>query len=53
MNLGPAINTEHNEFCPTLASDGQTFYFGSDRPGGEGSSDHYVTHRGHAGSRLD
>jgi hypothetical protein len=33
VNLGPPINTEHNDFCPTLARDGHTFYFVSNRPG--------------------
>ena len=43
VNLGPVINTEHNDFCPTLAGDGRTFYFASNRPGGCGGDDLYVT----------
>jgi Tol biopolymer transport system component len=27
------INTQYNDFCPTLARDGRTFYFASNRPG--------------------
>lgn len=30
--LPAPINTEHNDFCPMLARDGQTFYFVSNRP---------------------
>jgi Tol biopolymer transport system component len=33
VNLGPEINTIYNDFCPTLARDGKTFYFASNRPG--------------------
>jgi Tol biopolymer transport system component len=32
-NLGPPINTEHNDFCPTIGRDGRTFFFVSNRPG--------------------
>ncbi|MEX1124051.1 MAG: hypothetical protein WEE53_00155, partial [Acidimicrobiia bacterium] len=33
VNLGPEINTIYNDFCPTLARDGKTFFFASNRPG--------------------
>jgi hypothetical protein len=33
------------ETRPSLSWDGTTLYFGSTRPGGEGSTDHYVTTR--------
>src|SRR5690606_6020201 len=33
QNAGAPINTEHNDFCPTLARDGRTFFFASNRPG--------------------
>ena len=39
-NLGAPINSEANEWYPTLAADG-TLYFGSDRPGGKGATDIY------------
>ncbi len=31
-NLGPAINSEHNEYGPALSPDGATLYFSSNRP---------------------
>jgi hypothetical protein len=43
--LGPAINTEHNENAPTLSLDGHRLYFASDRPGGFGGLDLYVSRR--------
>jgi hypothetical protein len=43
VNAGPTLNTASNDFCPTLARDGHTFYFASNRPGGCGGDDLYVT----------
>jgi WD40-like Beta Propeller Repeat len=40
--LGAQINTEHNEFCPSPGHDGR-FMFVSNRPGGCGGGDIYVT----------
>ena len=37
------INTAANEVCPTLARDGHTFYFVSNKPGGCGGEDIWVT----------
>ncbi|MDJ0910100.1 MAG: hypothetical protein QNI99_12965 [Woeseiaceae bacterium] len=45
VNLGPTINTEFNENAPTLSPDGRRLYFGSDRPGGFGGLDLYVSER--------
>jgi hypothetical protein len=42
VNLGPQINTEHNEFCPSPGRDGR-FMFVSNRPGGCGLGDIYAT----------
>jgi Tol biopolymer transport system component len=39
-NLGPPVNSERNEWFPTLTRDG-TLYFGSERPGGLGGTDLY------------
>ena len=38
VNLGPPINTAANDFCPTIARDGKTFFFASTRPGHCGAS---------------
>ena len=45
VNLGPDVNSPAADTRPSLSWDGTTLYFGSTRPGGEGSSDHYVTTR--------
>ena len=39
-NLGAPVNSDGQEWYPTIASDG-TLYFGSDRQGGEGKTDIY------------
>lgn len=39
-NLGKPVNSDANEWYPTLASDG-TLYFGSGRAGGSGATDIY------------
>jgi hypothetical protein len=43
VNAGAPINTDADDFCPTLAPDGETFYFVSSRPGGCGGGDIYVS----------
>jgi hypothetical protein len=46
VNLGGAVNSANGaETRPSLSWDGTTLYFGSTRPGGDGSADHYVTTR--------
>ena len=45
MNLGDKINTQFGEDTPFLASDGVSLYFASDRPGGLGKRDIYLTRR--------
>ena len=45
INLGSQINTEFWESSPSLSSDKNTLYFSSDRPGGYGGKDLYVSHR--------
>jgi hypothetical protein len=46
FNLGPNVNSAAGaETRPSLSWDGTTLYFGSTRPGGDGSADHYVTTR--------
>ncbi|MFL0162417.1 OmpA family protein [Aquirufa sp. 1-SAACH-A3] len=44
-NLGRSINTDFSETTPFLAADGKTLYFSSDRPGGQGSQDIYMSKR--------
>ena len=45
VNLGPTVNTKDNEGAPALSCDGTTLYFFSNRPGGFGKSDLYMTTR--------
>lgn len=42
-NMGPPVNTKYTETQPSLSADGRTLYFVSDRPGGKGSTDIYIT----------
>ena len=42
VNLGPPINSEHNEFYPSLAASGN-LYFTTDRPGTLGKDDILVS----------
>ena len=44
-NLGPTINSEHEEWDPFVAPDGRYLLFASDRPGGVGKVDIYVSYR--------
>src|SRR5690606_12100468 len=43
-NLGPNVNTADWESQPSLSADGRTLYFVSDRSGGYGRRDIWVTH---------
>jgi hypothetical protein len=43
VNVGAPVNSPANDFCPTIARDGHLFYFVSNRGGGCGGSDIYVT----------
>jgi len=45
QNLGPTINSSGNEQTPTVSLDGHWLYFASDRPGGFGGMDLYVSRR--------
>jgi hypothetical protein len=47
VNLGAIVNTSATEFHPSISSDGQTLYFASARPGGQGLNDLYETTRTH------
>jgi outer membrane protein OmpA-like peptidoglycan-associated protein/Tol biopolymer transport system component len=45
MDLGDGVNSKYSETTPFLSADGKTLYFSSDRPGGQGSQDIYLTRR--------
>ena len=45
VNLGLSVNTQFNEGAPALSCDATELYFYSNRPGGFGMNDLYVTHR--------
>lgn len=45
VNLGPNVNSAAGETRPSLSWDGIVLYFGSNRDGGEGMADIYVTRR--------
>ena len=45
INLGPPINTTFYDHHPSISLDGLTLYFASDRPGGYGDRDLWVTTR--------
>ena len=42
-NVGEPINTANDDFCPSPTRDGHLFLFTSNRPGGCGGSDIYMT----------
>ena len=43
VNIGAPINSEYNDFCPSPLRNGKGFLFVSNRPGGCGGSDIYLT----------
>lgn len=45
VNLGPAVNTPGNEWCPGISPDGLTLMVNSTRPGGLGGEDLWMTTR--------
>ncbi len=45
VSLGKVINTPYDESTPFMAADGVTLYFSSNRPGGYGQNDIYLTRR--------
>jgi len=45
VNLGPTVNTSQDDICAVISADGLELYFGSNRPGGCGSYDIWVTRR--------
>ena len=49
INLGKPINTPYRETQPSITPDGRTLYFSSDRPGGKGLHDIWVSQRDESG----
>jgi hypothetical protein len=45
VNLGPVINSASNDQQPAISKDGLSLYFTSNRPGGIGGFDMYVSQR--------
>jgi WD40-like Beta Propeller Repeat len=52
INVGPSLNTEYNDMYAILTADGLTVYFTSDRPGGLGLDDLWVSRRESTDSPL-
>lgn len=50
QNLGPVINTEFWESTPSLSPDKRALYFSSNRPGGFGGKDIWVSYRDEEGA---
>jgi Tol biopolymer transport system component len=44
-NMGPTLNTSFDDGTPSISSDGLTLYFSSNRPGGSGAWDLWMTTR--------
>ena len=45
VNLGPTVNSSSHDFCPCISADDLSLFFTSDRPGGYGYYDLWVTWR--------
>jgi WD40 repeat protein len=45
VNLGPTVNSPFNELAAEISKDGLSLYFASNRPGGFGANDIYVSRR--------
>ena len=44
-NLGPTVNSSRDDFGPEISADGLVMYIGTDRPGGLGDTDVWVSTR--------
>ncbi len=51
-NLGSTINTPYKETQPSLSADGTELFFSSNRPGGRGGLDIWVSRRGPRGQWM-
>jgi Tol biopolymer transport system component len=45
VSLGPVVNSLYNDAGPAISKDGLSLFFGSDRPGGSGGYDIWVSQR--------
>jgi len=45
VNLGPTVNSSVSDACPNISADGLELYFRSNRPGGYGYADIWVSKR--------
>ncbi len=45
VNLGSVVNSPYNDFHPAISPDGLSLYITSNRPGGSGLEDLWVSHR--------
>ena len=51
-NLGPPVNTPFGDQTPSLSADGRTLLFDSDRPGGAGGRDIWISTRTPSGKEV-
>jgi len=52
VKMGPAVNTQYREFDPYVSRDESMLIFASNRPGGHGASDLYISFRGADGNWI-
>lgn len=52
QNMGPTINTRFWDSQPSLSANGRLLYFASNRPGGKGKNDVWITYRQTNGSWI-
>lgn len=52
VNLGSTVNTAFNEDVPSFSRDMHSMFFNSDRPGGFGLRDIWISERAHTGDDL-
>ena len=53
VNIGPPINTEWDDNVPVLTKDEKTLFFTSNRPGGSGGEDIWISHRRNKNARWE